>query len=273
MEAHERFGAKGEINATLDEDNLREQLRSLKRKGIESPTISLINSCTDDWHEKIATRRAAEELPGIPISLFLHVSPEMQAYKCTIATVCNLYVRPIALRYVRNLSRELRKIAGGVKQHILRSDGGLASRVGAETVPVSLLMSGVAGCVTGVLWIARQADFDNLLTFGMGGTLTDVCFVKDGVALLRRETTVGDPTFHARRRSMCSWPVRATPPSNRRDARPPTWTPPAATCWSTTAPSSCRAMSWKDRQSCCSSIPPPSCCRTIMARLTRLGAF
>ena len=197
VEAHERIDARGEIVETLDEDELRESLRALKKKGIDALTISLINSYTNDSHEKIAGRIAAEELPGIPISLSSQVIPEMQEYERTITTVCNSYVRPIVSRYVRNLSRELGTISGDVNLHILRSDGGLTSPVGAETVPVNLLMSGPAGGVTGALWIARQAGFDNLLTFDMGGTSTDVCLVRDGVAQIRRETTVGDLTVRA----------------------------------------------------------------------------
>ena len=197
VEADERIGAKGEIVEALDEDQLRQSLRFLERKGIDSLTISLINSYTNDTHEKRAGQIAREELPDIPISLSSQVIPEMQEYERTITTVCNSYVRPIVSNYVRNLSQELGKISGDVKLHILRSDGGLTSSAGAETVPVNLLMSGPAGGVTGALWIARQAGFDNLLTFDMGGTSTDVCLVKDGVAQIRRETTVGDLTVRA----------------------------------------------------------------------------
>ena len=197
VEAHERIGATGEIVEPLDEEYLRASLRSLKKKGIDALTISLINSYTNDTHEKLAGRIAAEELPHIPISLSSRVIPEMQEYERTITTVCNSYVRPIVSRYVRNLSRELDTISGDVNLHILRSDGGLTSPAGAETVPVNLLMSGPAGGVTGALWIARQAGFDNLLTFDMGGTSTDVCLVKDGIAQIRRETTVGDLTVRA----------------------------------------------------------------------------
>ena len=79
VEAHERIGAKGEIIETLDEDTLRESLRSLKKRGIDALTISLINSYTNDSHEKIAGRIAAEELPGIPISLSSHVIPKCRS--------------------------------------------------------------------------------------------------------------------------------------------------------------------------------------------------
>ena len=51
--------------------------------------------------------------------------------------------------------------------------------------------------VSGAVWIAKQAGFDNLLTFDMGGTSTDVALVQDGKAELRRETTVGDVTVRA----------------------------------------------------------------------------
>ena len=58
-------------------------------------------------------------------------------------------------------------------------------------------MSGPAGGVSGAIWIAKQAGYENLLTFDMGGTSTDVSLVKDGVAEQSRETSVGDVTVRA----------------------------------------------------------------------------
>ena len=84
-----------------------------------------------------------------------------------------------------------------VKLHILRSDGGMASAKVAQSLPVNLLMSGPAGGVSGAVWVAKQAGFENLLTFDMGGTSTDVALVQDSNAKLRRETTVGDVTVRA----------------------------------------------------------------------------
>ena len=197
VEARERIGAKGDVVEPLDEDALRQSLRHLKRQGIDALTISLFNSYTNDVHEKAAGRIAEEELPDVPVSLSCDVIPEMQEYERTITTVCNSYVRPIVSTYVRNLNDELARRSSGVKLHILRSDGGLTPPAGAETVPVNLLMSGPAGGVAGALWIARQAGFDNLLTFDMGGTSTDVCLIRGGIAQTRRDTTVGDLTVRA----------------------------------------------------------------------------
>ena len=77
---------------------------------------------------------------------------------------------------------------------IFRSQG---NRSSSQHYPVKLLMSGPAGGVAGAIWVARQAGFENLLTFDMGGTSTDVCLVQDGRAQLRRETSVGDFTVRA----------------------------------------------------------------------------
>jgi N-methylhydantoinase A len=197
VEAHERVSAKGEIVTALDEARLRESLRTLRKKNIEALTVSLINSFANDTHERRIEAIAAEELPGIPVSLSSEVVPEMQEYERTVTTVANSYVRPRVARYVRNLTTKLQEVTDEIKLHILRSDGGLASAASSEEFPVNLLMSGPAGGVTGALWVALQAGFPNLLTLDVGGTSTDVALIQDGEPRLRRETTVGDVTVRA----------------------------------------------------------------------------
>jgi len=197
IEAHERISARGEIVHPLDEARLRASLRELGRKDIESLTVSLINSFANPTHEQRIAELAAEELPGIPVSLSSEVVPEMQEYERTVTTVANSYVRPKVSRYVSNLTKKLQGVTDDIKLHILRSDGGLASAASSEAFPVNLLMSGPAGGVTGALWVALQAGFPNLLTLDVGGTSTDVALIQDGEPRLRRETTVGDVTVRA----------------------------------------------------------------------------
>ena len=197
IEADERVSAKGEVVRALNEPALRESLRALKAKKIEALTVSLINSFANSAHERRIRAIANDELPGIPVSLSSDVVPEMQEYERTVTTVANSYVRPRVDRYVKNLQAKLAEAAKGVKLHILRSDGGLASSATAAEYPVNLLMSGPAGGVTGALWVAVQAGFPNLLTVDVGGTSTDVALIQNGEPRLRRETTVGDVTVRA----------------------------------------------------------------------------
>lgn len=197
VEAEERVGAKGDIIEPLDEESIRKRLRHLKSQGVEAVTVSLINSFANDAHERRIRELAAEEIPEIPVSLSSEVVPEMQEYERTITTVANSYVRPRVSVYINNLHTELKKQMQDVQLHVLRSDGGLASAAAAEQYPVNLLMSGPAGGVSGAIWVANQAGYKDLLTLDMGGTSTDVALVQNGVAQLRRETTVGDVTVRA----------------------------------------------------------------------------
>lgn len=197
VEAEERVGAKGDVVAELNEAQIRKELERLKGQGIEALTVSLINSFANDVNEKKLKAVAEQVMPHVPVSLSSEVVPEMQEYERTITTVANSYVRPKVAKYMRNLHSELTKKMKDVQLHVLRSDGGLASSKAAEDYPVNMLMSGPAGGVSGAVWIATQAGFDNLLTLDMGGTSTDVALVQNGVAQTRRETTVGDVTVRA----------------------------------------------------------------------------
>jgi len=199
IEADERISAKGEVLSKLKVGQLAKDIKALSNKGVEAVTISLINSYANDKHEKEIKKVIQKKklLPKIPVSLSSEVVPEMQEYERTITTVANSYVRPKVAEYVKNLQSGLKKRMKDVKLRILRSDGGLASAKASSDSPVNLLMSGPAGGVSGAIWIAKQAGFENLMTFDMGGTSTDVSLVKDGVAAQSRETSVGDVTVRA----------------------------------------------------------------------------
>ena len=197
VEADERIDARGELLVPLNEDALKESLLKLKAKGIEALTICFINAHMNGEHERRAQQIAAELLPDIPISISSEVVPEIQEYERTESTVVNSYVRPIVEKYVTNLHREMESNMKELQLSVLRSDGGLASVRSAARTPVNLLLSGPAGGVNGALWFATRAGFDNVLTFDMGGTSTDVALIQDAKALVRRETKVGDVTVRA----------------------------------------------------------------------------
>lgn len=198
IEADERMDAQGNVLVPLDEVQIRKGLTMLLKSGIEALTIALFNGYTNDAHERRIAEIPQEIANNIPVSTSAAVMPEMYEYERTETTVVNSYVCPVVSKYVENLQAELRKRMGSdVLLQILRSDGGLSSAQAAMEQPVNLLMSGPAGGVYGALWIAKQADFQNLLSFDMGGTSTDVALIQNGVARTRHETRVGDVTVRA----------------------------------------------------------------------------
>ena len=122
----------------------------------------------------------------------------MREYERTLTTVANGYVQPQVKKYVQTLSRPARR--GRRRRASWRSCAATAAcsrRVGAIGAPVTMLLSGPAGGVTGAVWVAEQCGYRDLITFDMGGTSTDVALVQDLTPRIGRETKVGDLTVRA----------------------------------------------------------------------------
>ena len=118
-------------------------------------------------------------------------------YERTITTVVNSYVEPSVSRYLENL---LKSLEGKAKHlRILRSDGGLSSVRLARRFPVSWVLSGPAGGVTGAVSIvANQTKYKNLITIDMGGTSTDVALVETAlhVSAVRPKSVIWSSKRH-----------------------------------------------------------------------------
>ncbi|SLK02351.1 hydantoinase/oxoprolinase family protein [Novosphingobium mathurense] len=192
-----RMDADGAEIRPLDESEIREKLAGLRDSGVEAITVSLINAYVNGAHETRIGEIAHEMMPDIPISLSHEVLPEMQEYERTLTTVANASVRPVVSKYISSLRDKLSAAKVKGKLSLLRSDGGLMSSQKAEEQPVSILMSGPAGGVTGALWVAKNAGLKNILTLDVGGTSTDVALVENLEPRRVRTTDVGHLSVRA----------------------------------------------------------------------------
>ncbi|KGE04522.1 hydantoinase/oxoprolinase family protein [Pseudohaliea rubra] len=197
VEVSGRIGADGAEVRPLDEAQVRAAVEKLRTKDIQSVTICLMNSYVNSAHEEAVEAIVRELMPGVAISVSSRTLPEVQEYERAITSVANAFVKPVVSRYLTNLKAGLEDRTGSLSLSILRSDGGLAAAQTAAEYPVNLLMSGPAGGVAGAIWVARQSGFENIITFDMGGTSTDVCLVEGGEAQVRRETVVHDVIVRA----------------------------------------------------------------------------
>ena len=191
VEVSGRMNAFGNEIRPIDEAQVRKAMKVLKKRKVEAITICLMNSYVNGEHELEIARIAKEYFPDLSISISHQVLPEMMEYERALTTTANASVRPIVSKYVSNLETELRKMGMEGQLNLLRSDGGLMSAEKSQTNPVNLLMSGPAGGVTGALWIAKSAGFENILTLDVGGTSTDVALIENSDPRLVRDTAVG----------------------------------------------------------------------------------
>jgi N-methylhydantoinase A len=198
--AHERVVASGEVVESLREDDLKELSEKLRQSGCESIAVSLLFSFAHPQHEqKIARALAAL---GVPLSISHQILPEYREYERTSTVTVNAYLQPLMGRYLNRLSQ---RIAGDgnakLKGHgsasnlrVMQSSGGSISAAAAANEPVRTILSGPAGGVVGALRASRTAGFENIITFDMGGTSTDVALCdREGMRLTNEATVAGVP--------------------------------------------------------------------------------
>ena len=191
LELSARIGAGGEEVRPLDETEVRSHLTALLAAGIESLTVSLLNAYVNPAHEQRVRDIAADLAPELPVSLSSDVLREFREYERTLTTVVNAYLKPRIKGYLLNLGHQLAGSGLSTPVNVIRSDGGLMSLEAATERPVHTVLSGPAGGVAGATHLARHAGYDNILSFDMGGTSTDVSIVIDGQPAIERELTVG----------------------------------------------------------------------------------
>jgi N-methylhydantoinase A len=190
-EAVERLDAHGETVTAVDHEQVRGVIRDLVESGVESLTVSLINSYISGRHEQEIGALVEELYPGFPVTLSSEVLPEFREYERTLTACMNSYVRPRVGSYVAHLQENLAKLGLAGDINILRSDAGIMTPREAVRNPVYGVLSGPSGGVAGALYVASRAGHPNILTFDMGGTSTDVSLCRDGVTSIGRETRIG----------------------------------------------------------------------------------
>jgi N-methylhydantoinase A len=190
-EAVERMDARGETVVPVDETQVESIVRDLVDSGVESLTVALINSYVNGEHERRIGAVVERLYPGFPVTLSSDVLPEFREYERALTACMNSYVRPKVATYVEQLQTALGGIGAKADVNILRSDAGLMTTREAARNPIYGVLSGPSGGVAGALFVARRAGFDDILTFDMGGTSTDVALCQNGQPTIGRETTIG----------------------------------------------------------------------------------
>ncbi len=193
-----RLSASGEEVAPLDEAALRTAVEELLADGVESLTISLLNSYVNPVHERRARELALEVAPDLPVSIASDLVSEYREYERTLTAVLNSYVQPEVITYLDHLESQLDGEGFAGRLNIVRSDGGTMSAKATKEKPVDIAFSGPSGGAVGASYVARMIDVPNVLTFDMGGTSTDVALCNGGEVAVKREAELGYYQFQAR---------------------------------------------------------------------------
>ncbi|MBV8186703.1 MAG: hydantoinase/oxoprolinase family protein [Alphaproteobacteria bacterium] len=190
LEVPERVLHTGDVATPLDEAKVREAARTLKAAGVQAVAVCFLYGFVRPEHEQRALAILREELPDAFLSAGHEIAPEFREYERLSTVVLNAYLGPVMDGYIRRLSPRLEALGMTATPHLTQSNGGVIGFATAAAMPVRTILSGPSTGVVGAQVLGALAGFDNLITFDMGGTSTDVALLQEGRCGLAAEATV-----------------------------------------------------------------------------------
>jgi len=185
LEVEERLLYDGTVEQAPDDDAVRAQARKLREMGVEAAAVCFLYSFIDPTHEARVTAILEEELGEAFVTASHHVCPEFREFERLSTTVVNAFLGPVMRGYLEKLTPRLHESGIDAAPHITQSNGGTITFETAATLPVRTVLSGPSTGVVGALETGRIVGTEDIITFDMGGTSTDVSLIQGG----RPETT------------------------------------------------------------------------------------
>ncbi|KKB39631.1 hydantoinase/oxoprolinase family protein [Bacillus thermotolerans] len=179
FEVTERVDYSGEILEEVNEAEVRELARVLKRRQVESIAICFMNAYVNGENERRVKEILKEEMPDVYICTSSETLPEIFEHERMSTTIVNAVLGPIVSKYIQVLEGEMKEIGYQGDILVLHSGGGVMT---SETVPryaARLASSGIAAGAIASKYIANMCGFKNAIGLDMGGTSTDISLMYD----------------------------------------------------------------------------------------------
>jgi N-methylhydantoinase A len=191
IEVPERTLGDGRTAEVVDEAVVHAALDAAVADGVTAVAVCYLHSYKNPANELATQRLIQARAPDLYVSVSSELWPQMREYERALVAVMNAYVGRRMSSYFDDLERGLRRL--GLEAPVLstKSNGGVMTAVEAGRRPVETLLSGPAAGVIGASFVARQAGYERVITFDMGGTSADVAVV-DGEPRFSTENHVGD---------------------------------------------------------------------------------
>jgi N-methylhydantoinase A len=190
FEVDERVASDGSVLRALSEEDARRAVSRALKAGAESLAVCFLFSFIRPEHERLVQTIAADAFEFCTISS--DILPEFREYERLATTVVNAYVGPVAGKFFARLERRLRA-RRLPRPHVMQSNGGVISLGAASREPVRTILSGPAGGIVAAQAVAREVGIDEIITFDMGGTSTDVALAAPECPISKEFEIAGVP--------------------------------------------------------------------------------
>ena len=190
LEVEERLDATGKIITPLDEAAVSEAATRLLKMGCESVVIHFLHAYANPIHEKRAAKLVADIWPNNYITMGHSLLSESREFERGVTAAVNASVQPLLERYIKLLVDELDKKGYRGEVLIMNGNGGMVSSSLVAREAAKTVMSGPASGVMASAYTGRKAGQNNLLTYDMGGTSTDVALIRNAEPAVSNEIEI-----------------------------------------------------------------------------------
>ncbi|MGH7076327.1 MAG: hydantoinase/oxoprolinase family protein [Stellaceae bacterium] len=190
FEVNERIDYRGDVVTPLDEDEVREVARILRRREVATVAVCLFNAYANGVHERHIKEILQIELPGVPVTISSEILPELGEFPRTSTTVINAILAPVVGKYMRRLTVKLKDKGYDGPVLVLHSGGGVMTAEAAVGYSARLAASGLAGGAVAMSDIAKRCGFENAIGVDIGGTSADVSIMHDGEVRVTQDWSV-----------------------------------------------------------------------------------
>ena len=191
FEVVERLAADGSVLVPLDIASVERALDAAVASGAEAIAVCLLHAYLNPAHERIIADTAKGRCPGVPVSCSAEVVAEYREFERFSTTVLNAYLQPLMDGYLGGLEQQLRAVGYAHGVLTVASSGGVMTTETARRLPIKTIFSGPAGGVSQACFVGSACGVNDLITYDMGGTSTDVCLVRDLTPLATSDGMVG----------------------------------------------------------------------------------
>ena len=184
VEIDERLFADGSVERPLDTGQARAALQSAYDAGLRSLAVVLMHGYRNPDHER-QMGAIARAIGFTHIVLSHDAAPLIKLVGRGDTSVADAYLSPVLRRYVDAVAAEL----GDTALQFMQSNGGLVAASSFQGKDA--ILSGPAGGIIGMVKTAREAGFERLIGFDMGGTSTDVSHYAGSLERSTENTVAG----------------------------------------------------------------------------------
>ena len=188
----ERLDSAGNEIRPVDLDEVDTIIAALIDADVKAVAICFLHSYINAAHEAVVRDRLRSRLPDLYVTASSDLLPEFREFERLSTTVLNTYAGPRMQTYLDRLAANVASTGATVVPYTVHSNGGLMSIPTVRQFPVRTCLSGPAAGVVGAAIVAKQAGFENVVTFDVGGTSTDVSVIVGGQPQFTSNRNVAD---------------------------------------------------------------------------------